>query len=61
MRKLTVGYAGTGQRVVPVVPMVRLKGQWLQRSGWKIGDRAEVEVQEGLIVIRKAKSNVVEA
>jgi len=42
------------QGTVPgeVLPMIRLSGKWLQESGFPVGTRYSVEVENGELVIR---------
>ena len=35
-----------------VLPLIRLSGNWLQESGFPIGQRYSVEVRDGELVIR---------
>ena len=35
------------------VPTIRLKGNWLKEIGFDVGDKIEVECEEGRLVIRK--------
>jgi hypothetical protein len=35
-----------------VLPLIRLSGNWLQETGFPIGQRYAVEVRDGELVIR---------
>jgi hypothetical protein len=35
-----------------VLPMMRLSGQWLEQTGFPIGQRFSVDVEDGALVIR---------
>jgi len=43
---------GQGAEPGKVLPMIRLSGKWLQESGFPIGQRYSVEVEDGELVIR---------
>jgi hypothetical protein len=43
---------GTGANRGKVMPMVRLSGQWLLASGFPVGKRYSVQVEDGELVIR---------
>lgn len=36
------------------VPMIRLRGRWLMRAGFREGDALRVEVEEGRLVLTRA-------
>lgn len=38
----------------PTLPMIRLRGQWLQRLGFEAGDQFAVTEERGRIVLRLA-------
>jgi Toxin SymE, type I toxin-antitoxin system len=33
------------------VPMIRLRGQWLKRAGFREGDALRIEVQDGRLIL----------
>lgn len=35
------------------VPMIRLRGRWLMRAGFREGDALQVEVEEGRLVLTR--------
>jgi hypothetical protein len=37
------------------VPMIRLRGQWLVRAGFREGDALRIEVEEGRLVLSRPK------
>ena len=39
-------------------PMVRISNRFLLRSGFKVGDKVEVEYKDEEIIIRKAKGDI---
>ena len=39
------------------VPFIRLRGRWLERAGFEIGDDLQVEVQDQRLVITKRAEN----
>jgi len=43
---------GTGAQNGKVLPLIRLSGNWLQETGFPIGQRYSVEVHDGELVIR---------
>jgi len=43
---------GRGSGQGKVLPMLRLSGRWLQETGFPIGKRYSVEVEDGALVIR---------
>lgn len=53
MRKVTVTYTF---RENGCVPMIRLRGKWLQVVGFEEGTRVQVEVNECKVVLTVAKS-----
>jgi hypothetical protein len=50
-RKLKV-YNSYRSRDKQAVPEVRLIGQWLQRSGFKIGEQIQVTIKDQEIIIK---------
>jgi len=36
------------------VPLIQIRGEWLERLGFKIGDTVEVEYDDNKIVIKKS-------
>ena len=34
------------------VPLIRLQGRWLQELGFTIGNKVEIEVQNGMLLIK---------
>ena len=52
-RLLTVSYLPEGGSSNKHVPFLRMRGQWLRRIGFEIGDRVEVELRDGEMVLRK--------
>ena len=48
----TLYRAGRGADSGKVMPLIRLSGNWLQESGFPIGTRYSVEVEDGELVIR---------
>jgi hypothetical protein len=57
-RKLKVYYSYRSRAGRQPVPEVRLTGQWLEKSGFQIGDRVELTVKEGEIVIRREQDQM---
>jgi Toxin SymE, type I toxin-antitoxin system len=59
VRYLTIGRGDPGPRVlkksdcgvVRPVPLLRIQGQWLERAGFEIGKRVNVQVESGRLVI----------
>jgi hypothetical protein len=43
---------GKGSNQGRVLPMVRLSGKWLLESGFPVGKRYSIEVEDGELVIR---------
>ena len=43
---------GGGREPGKALPMVRLSGRWLQESGFPVGKRYSIEVEDGELVIR---------
>lgn len=43
---------GGGRERGKVLPMIRLSGRWLRESGFPVGQRYSVEVEDGELVIR---------
>jgi hypothetical protein len=35
------------------VPMIRLRGQWLVRAGFRKGDALRIEVEEGRLILTR--------
>ena len=35
------------------VPMIRLRGRWLKRAGFREGDALRIEVQDGRLVLTR--------
>jgi type I toxin-antitoxin system toxin SymE len=35
------------------VPMIRLRGRWLMRAGFREGDALQIEVEEGRLVLTR--------
>jgi len=48
----TLYRAGRGADSGKVLPLIRLSGNWLQETGFPIGQRFSVEVEDGELVIR---------
>ena len=48
----TLYRAGRGADSGKVLPLIRLSGNWLQETGFPIGQRYSVEVRDGELVIR---------
>ncbi len=48
MRKVTVSYAFRGNATVP---MIRLRGKWLERAGFDEGARVEITVADGKLTL----------
>lgn len=54
-RELTISYdwqsrvSGYGS----FVPSIRLRGEWLERAGFEIGQKVCVDVQEDRLIIKK--------
>ena len=40
------------------VPMIRLRGQWLTRAGFREGDALRIEVQDGCLVLTRPEGPV---
>lgn len=40
------------------VPMIRLRGQWLKRAGFREGDALRIEVQDGRLVLTRPRDSV---
>ena len=40
------------------VPMIRLRGRWLTRAGFREGDALRIEVQDGRLVLTRPKGPV---
>jgi hypothetical protein len=40
------------------VPMIRLRGLWLVRAGFRVGDALRIEVAEGRLVLTPPKDPV---
>lgn len=36
-----------------IVPMIRLRGRWLMRAGFRKGDALQVEIEEGRLVLTR--------
>jgi hypothetical protein len=49
-RRLTIGCTGTGAPR-PDVPFLRLSGRWLERAGFPIGGKVQIDVSEGRLII----------
>ena len=61
-RKLTVSYKSeTRSGITPrstayiTVPLLSIKGKWLEELGFKIGTKVVVECQEGQLLIKKVE------
>lgn len=55
-RLLTIGYSfyihkRSHHRPSPVVPYLRLRGYWLKKAGFTVGQRVHVAVLDGCITI----------
>jgi hypothetical protein len=55
MRKVTVSYTFRGNATVP---MIRLRGKWLQNAGFDEGTRVEVTVADGRLTLTVTKPQV---
>lgn len=55
MRRFKVSYREVRGRdgTLLRVPFLRFAGRWLQRFGFKIGDRLRVEIRPGELVVRR--------
>jgi hypothetical protein len=51
MRKVTVSYTFRGNATVP---MIRLRGKWLERAGFDEGNLVEITVTEGRLTLTAA-------
>jgi Toxin SymE, type I toxin-antitoxin system len=40
------------------VPMIRLRGRWLVRAGFREGDAIRIEVEEGRLVLTRPRDPV---
>ncbi len=40
------------------VPMIRLRGRWLMRAGFRKGDALRVEVEEGRLVLSRPEDPI---
>lgn len=40
------------------VPMIRLRGRWLKRAGFREGDALRIEVQDGRLVLTRPEDSV---
>lgn len=52
-RKLTVSYINNNSDNPASVPYLRLRGLWLEKLGWEIGDKVEVQASEEEIIIKR--------
>lgn len=57
VRNMTVYYQYPRWDKKDKVPTIRLKGNWLKEIGFEVGDKIEVECEEGRLVIRKKIEN----
>jgi toxic protein SymE len=48
MRKVTVSYIFRGNATVP---MIRLRGKWLERAGFDEGSRVDITVTDGKLTL----------
>jgi type I toxin-antitoxin system toxin SymE len=55
MRKVTVSYTFRGNATVP---MIRLRGKWLQNAGFDEGTPVEITVAEGRLTLTVTKPQV---
>jgi len=55
MRKVTVSYTFRGNATVP---MIRLRGKWLERVGFGEGARVEVTVADGSLTLTVTEPQV---
>lgn len=55
IRKLTVEHHSVGDHKNPVKTQLRLKGRWLADAGFRPGDKVEVRVDAGVLVVEKIK------
>jgi hypothetical protein len=55
MRKVTVNYAFRGNATVP---MIRLRGKWLERAGFGEGALVEITVADGRLTLTVTKPQV---
>ena len=53
-RKLKVHYSSQGENYTHV-PTIMLKGKWLEKAGFKIGDYVEVECEGDRITLTKTE------
>lgn len=57
MRRLTIGYMYyPDTRQGNTYPKLLIQGRWLQRLGWEIGDKVELQESPTEIVIHKTGS-----
>lgn len=55
MRKVTVNYTFRGNATVP---MIRLRGKWLERAGFDEGALVEITVADGRLTLTVTKPQV---
>lgn len=55
MRKVTVSYTFRGNATVP---MIRLRGKWLERAGFDEGSLVEITVADGRLTLTITKPQV---
>jgi hypothetical protein len=55
MRKVTVSYTFRGNTTVP---MIRLRGKWLQNAGFDEGSLVEITVADGRLTLIVTKPQV---
>ncbi len=39
------------------MPYLRLRGRWMEQAGFRIGDRVQVEVQSGRLIVTTEEEN----
>ena len=57
MRKVTVSYTFRGNATVP---MIRLRGKWLQDAGFDEGTPVEITVADGRLTLTVTEPQVLE-
>ena len=53
MRVLKVYYWLSGGYKCKRIPLIRLKGKWLEKAGFTVGDHIEVTITEEKLIITK--------
>jgi toxic protein SymE len=49
-KRFTIGCTGNGRRRSDV-PYLRMRGRWLERAGFVIGQRVKVDVDQGRLIV----------